>query len=84
MASLIGPAGMGEVDKTHAERLNRTVAITWLIAGDVNQFQSEARAIAAINNPQICQTNDVGSDDLVLDHLQGEPPLRTGRGDSSE
>lgn len=21
---------------------------------------------------------------LVLDHLQGEPPLRTGRGDSSE
>ena len=56
MASLIGPAGMGEVDKTHAERLNRTVAIKWLIAGDVDQFQSEARAIAAINDPQICQS----------------------------
>ena len=71
--SLIGSGGMGEVYKAHDERLNRTVAIKRLIAGDVNRFQSEARAIAAINHPHICQIYDVGSDYLVLEYLQGEP-----------
>jgi len=31
--------------------LNRTVAIKRMIAEDVSRFQSEARAIAAINHP---------------------------------
>lgn len=71
--SLIGSGGMGEVYKAHDERLNRPVAIKRLIAGDVNRFQSEARAIAAINHPHICQIYDVGSDYLVLEYLRGEP-----------
>jgi serine/threonine-protein kinase len=71
--SLIGSGGMGEVYKAHDGRLNRTVAIKRLIADDARRFQSEARAIAAINHPHICQIYDVGPDYLVLEHLQGEP-----------
>src|SRR5688500_20342175 len=71
--SLIGSGGMGEVYKAHDGRLNRTVAIKRMIAEDVSQFQSEARAIAAINHPHICQIYDVGPDYLVLEYLQGEP-----------
>ena len=54
--SLIGSGGMGEVYKAHDERLNRTVAIKRLIADDVSRFQSEARAIAAINHPHISRS----------------------------
>jgi serine/threonine-protein kinase len=71
--SLIGSGGMGEVYKAHDERLNRTVAIKRMIADDASRFQSEARAIAAINHPHICQIYDVGPDYLVLEYLQGEP-----------
>jgi serine/threonine-protein kinase len=63
---------MGEVYKAHDGRLNRTVAIKRLMADDVSRFQSEARAIAAINHPHICQIYDVGPDYLVLEYLQGE------------
>ena len=44
-----------------------------MIADDNSRFQSEARAIAAINHPHICQIYDVGPDYLVLEYLQGEP-----------
>jgi len=71
--SLIGAGGMGEVYKAHDGRLNRTVAIKRLLADDASRFQSEARAIAAINHPHICQIYDVGPDYLVLEYLQGEP-----------
>ena len=71
--SLIGSGGMGEVYKARDERLNRTVAIKRMIADDLSRFQSEARAIAAINHPHICQIYDVGPDYLVLEYLQGEP-----------
>ena len=50
IATLIGSGGMGEVYKAYDERLNRTVAIKRMIADDVSRFQSEARAIAAIND----------------------------------
>jgi len=71
--SLIGSGGMGEVYKAHDGRLNRTVAIKRLIADNARQFQSEARAIAALNHPHICQIYDVGPDYLVLEYLQGAP-----------
>src|SRR6188768_2538084 len=70
--SLIGSGGMGEVYKAHDGRLNRTVAIKRLIADNASQFQSEARAIAALNHPHICQIYDVGPDYLVLEYLQGD------------
>jgi eukaryotic-like serine/threonine-protein kinase len=71
--SLIGSGGMGEVYRAHDGRLNRTVAIKRMIADDMDRFQSEARAIAAISHPHICQIYDVGPDYLVLEYLQGEP-----------
>lgn len=71
--SLIGSGGMGEVYKAHDGRLNRTVAIKRLFADAASRFQSEARAIAAISHPHICQIYDVGPDYLVLEFLQGEP-----------
>jgi serine/threonine-protein kinase len=71
--SLIGSGGMGEVYRAHDGRLNRTVAIKRMVADDGSRFQSEARAIAAINHPHICQIYDVGPDYLVLEYLQGEP-----------
>ena len=70
--SLIGSGAMGEVYKAHDARLNRTVAIKRLFADDASRFQSEARAIAAINHPHICQIYDVGPDYLVLEYLQGD------------
>jgi TolB-like protein/predicted Ser/Thr protein kinase len=71
--SLIGSGGMGEVYKAHDRRLHRIVAIKRMIAEDQSRFASEARAIAAINHPHICQIYDVGPDYLVLEYLQGEP-----------
>ena len=71
--SLIGSGGMGEVYKAHVGRLNRTVAIKRMIADHVSRFQSEARAIAAINHPHICQIYDVGPDYLVLEYIKGRP-----------
>ena len=70
--SLLGSGGMGEVYKALDRRLNRTVAIKWMIAKDKGRFQSEARAIAAINHPHICQIYDIGPDYLVLEYLEGE------------
>jgi len=64
---------MGEVYKARDGRLNRTVAIKRMIADDDSRFQSEARAIAAINHPHICQIHDVGPDYLVLEYLPGGP-----------
>jgi serine/threonine protein kinase len=71
--SLIGSGGMGEVYRARDGRLNRTVAIKRMFAEDNSRFDSEARAIAAINHPHICQIYDVGPDDLVLEYLEGEP-----------
>ena len=71
--SLIGSGGMGEVYKAHDGRLNRTVAIKRMIAEDNSRFESEARAIAAINHPHICQIYDVGPDYLVLESPRGTP-----------
>lgn len=70
--ALIGSGGMGEVYKAHDGRLNRTVAIKRMIAEDRDRFEREARAIAAINHPHICQIYDVGPDYLVLEYLQGD------------
>ena len=69
--SLIGSGGMGEVYKARDGRLNRPVAIKRVIAGDKSRFQVEARAIAAINHPHICQIYDIGPDYLVLEYLEG-------------
>src|SRR5215467_6883819 len=69
----IGAGVMGEVWKACDTRLDRIVAIKRLSARHGSRFQQEARAIAALNHPHICQIYDVGPDYLVLEYVEGAP-----------
>ncbi|HTT65032.1 MAG TPA: protein kinase [Bryobacteraceae bacterium] len=69
----IGKGGMGEVWKARDTRLDRIVAIKRLHGKHSDRFEQEARAIASLNHPNICQIHDVGPDYLVLEYIEGEP-----------
>ena len=69
----IGAGGMGEVYRARDPRLNRDVAIKQLKSNHSARFEQEARAIAALNHPHICQIYDVGPDYLVLEYVEGAP-----------
>ena len=67
---------MGEVWKARDPRLNRIVAIKRLKGQHTARFEQEARAIAALNHPHICQIYDVGPDYLVMEYVEGTPSQR--------
>jgi serine/threonine protein kinase len=69
----IGAGGMGDVYKARDTRLGRVVAIK--IAKDQlsERFEREARAVAALNDPHICQLYDVGPNYLVVEFVEGAP-----------
>jgi TolB-like protein len=69
----IGAGGMGEVWKARDTRLDRIVAVKRLKGQHSARFEQEARAIAALNHPHICQIYDVGPDYLVLEYIEGSP-----------
>jgi serine/threonine protein kinase len=69
----IGAGGMGEVWKARDTRLARVVAIKRLKAAHTARFEQEARAIAALNHPHICQLYDVGPGYLVMEYIEGSP-----------
>src|SRR5438105_7780608 len=71
--SAIGAGGMGEVWKARDTRLDRTVAIKTSKVEFNERFEREARAVAALNHPHICQLYDVGPDYLVMELIEGEP-----------
>src|SRR6266404_4324063 len=71
--SALGAGGMGEVWKARDTRLGRIVAIKQLTAPNTDRFDKEARAIAALNHPHICQVYDIGPDYLVLEYIDGQP-----------
>ena len=73
LISLVGSGGMGDVWKARDTRLERTVAIKRVRRVHHSRFEQEARAISALNHPNICQIYDVGPDFLVLEYIQGEP-----------
>ena len=62
---------MGEVWKARDTRLDRIVAIKRLKGQHNTRFEQEARAIAALNHPHICQIHDIGPDYLVLEYVEG-------------
>ena len=70
---------MGEVYRARDSRLDRDVAIKVLpapVAHDsdrLRRFEHEARAIASLNHPHICQLYDIGPGYLVLEYIDGEP-----------
>ena len=78
----IGRGGMGEVYHAADDRLGRSVAVKVLpseLAADAARrlrFEREARAIAALNHPNICAVYDVGREGdvafLVMELLEGE------------
>ena len=89
VVSCLGAGGMGEVYKATRHRgSNRTVAIKVLpehFAADPDRrerFEREARAVAALNHPHICQLHDVGEAAvtgsgepirfLVMEYLEGQ------------
>ncbi|HET7219411.1 MAG TPA: serine/threonine-protein kinase, partial [Vicinamibacterales bacterium] len=79
----IGAGGMGEVYRARDTRLGRDVAVkilppSWTADAQRRvRFEREARAIAALNHPNICTIHDIGRDSgvdfLVMELVDGEP-----------
>jgi len=67
----IGAGGMGEVWKARDPRLDRVVAIKVSKQEFTERFEREARAIAALNHPNICQLHDVGPSYVVMEYIEG-------------
>jgi len=65
---------MGHVWKAHDPILDRDVAIKVSAQEFGPRFEREARAVAALNHPNICQIYDIGSDYLVMEYVDGSPP----------
>ena len=80
--AVIGFGGMGEVYRAHDSRLNRDVAIKVLrgdgtaISALRNRFEREARAVAALNHPNIVAVYDFGLEAsqqyIVSELIEGE------------
>src|ERR1700691_751104 len=70
----IGAGGMGEVYKARDTRLDRMVAIKISNERFTERFEQEARAVAALNHPNICTLHDVGPNYLVMEYIEGESP----------
>jgi eukaryotic-like serine/threonine-protein kinase len=67
----IGAGGMGEVYKARDTRLDRVVAIKTAKDQFSERFEREARAVAALNHPNICTLHDVGPNYLVMEYIDG-------------
>jgi eukaryotic-like serine/threonine-protein kinase len=69
----IGAGGMGEVYKARDTRLDRIVALKVSKTEFTERFEREARAIAALNHPHVCQLYDIGPNYLVMEYIGGAP-----------
>ena len=82
IVALIGAGGMGEVYRARDTRLLRDVALKVLPESfttdpdRLRRFEQEARAVAALNHPNIVSVHDVGNVDgvhyIVSELLEGE------------
>ena len=71
IVATIGAGGMGEVYRARDTRLGRDVAIKISVEQFSDRFEREARAIAALNHPNICTLHDVGPNYLVMELVEG-------------
>ena len=60
LVSQLGKGGMGEVWRAFDSRVGREVAIKFCDSQFTSRFEREARAIAALNHPNVCQLYDIG------------------------
>src|SRR5579871_1971633 len=74
--SVLGEGGMGTVYKARDGRLGRLVAIKVCKEQFSARFEQEARAISALNHPNVCTLYDVGPNYLVMEFVEG-PTLAT-------
>ena len=82
IVELLGSGAMGEVYRARDARLDRQVAIKVSTEHFSERFEREAKAIAALNHPNICSIYDVGPNYLVMELVGGvtlEDRLKQGR-----
>jgi serine/threonine protein kinase/dipeptidyl aminopeptidase/acylaminoacyl peptidase len=72
ITGLIGKGGMGEVYQGTDTRLGRLVAIKVSSREFNDRFEREAKAISALNHPNICTLYDIGPNYLVMEFVEGE------------
>jgi dipeptidyl aminopeptidase/acylaminoacyl peptidase len=82
IVAVLGAGGMGEVYRARDARLSRDVAIKIISARyeadreGLLRFEQEARALAALNHPNLLAIYDIGSQDgmayIVSELLEGE------------
>jgi Tol biopolymer transport system component len=70
-----GSGGMGDVYRARDVRLDRDVAVKTVKGPFTERFEREARAISALNHPNICTLFDVGEHEgsgyLVMEFIEG-------------
>jgi Tol biopolymer transport system component/predicted Ser/Thr protein kinase len=71
IVSAIGRGGMGEVWKARDTQLGRDVAIKISAQQFSDRFEREARAIAAVNHPNVCTLYHIGPNYLVMEYIEG-------------
>ncbi|MEO8096460.1 MAG: protein kinase [Acidobacteriota bacterium] len=72
ITGLIGKGGMGEVYRGTDTRLGRSVAIKVSSREFNDRFEREAKAISALNHPNICTLYDIGPNYLVMEFVEGD------------
>src|SRR6185503_1053276 len=82
IVSLLGEGGMGEVYLAQDERLGRQVALKLLPAqftrdaDRVRRFEQEARAVSALNHPNIVTIHEIGNSNsqhfITTEFIDGE------------
>ncbi|HVQ42365.1 MAG TPA: serine/threonine-protein kinase, partial [Vicinamibacterales bacterium] len=77
----LGTGGMGEVYLAHDDKLDRSVAIKFLLGNSDERARkrllTEARAVAALDHPNICSIHEIDADQwlgdfIVMQYVEGE------------
>ena len=72
----LGRGGMGVVYRATDTQLDRSIAVKLISRGSVARFETEAKAIAALNHTNIAHVYEFDQQDglhyIVMEHVEGE------------